>query len=100
MSFGQEMRLKRELVDTPGVNSYDAYGTAKPKGLGFSSVELKSIFDKRTGTPGPNSYVVLSASCCFASLRAWQAVCGECCYIALHCHYCQCLSPPALAVPS
>ena len=56
MSFGSEMRLKRELVDTPGVNSYDIYGKQQPKGLGFSSVELKSIFDKRTCTPGPNSY--------------------------------------------
>jgi hypothetical protein len=54
--FGRDTKLKQELIDTPGVNSYDIYGPQKPKGLGFSSVKLKSIFDKRTGTPGPNSY--------------------------------------------
>ena len=54
--FGKDQKLKLELIDTPGVNSYDIYGPKQPKGLGFSKVKLKSIFDKRTCTPGPNSY--------------------------------------------
>lgn len=56
MTFGKEPKLPQELIDTPGVNSYNIYGPKKPAGLGFSKIKLKSIFDKRTNVPGPNSY--------------------------------------------
>jgi len=54
--FGKAPKLRWDLDENPGVNSYDIYGPKPLKGLGFSTVKLKSIFDKRTGTPGPNSY--------------------------------------------
>lgn len=54
--FGKSPKLTLELSETPGVNSYDIYGPQKSKGLGFSTVKLKSIFDTKPGIPGPNSY--------------------------------------------
>jgi hypothetical protein len=58
MKFDKGEKLPYELRDTPGVNSYDIYGAKPLKGMGFSSVELKSIFDPRcqSKNPGPNSY--------------------------------------------
>jgi len=54
--FGKSPKLRWELDENPGVNSYDVYGPQPAKGLGFSKVKLKSIFDTRPGIPGPNSY--------------------------------------------
>lgn len=60
MAFSQARRLDRELLSTPGVNSYDISSgqgkTLKSNGGKFSNVFLKSIFHPRNDHPGPNSY--------------------------------------------
>lgn len=57
MAFSKSRRLDRDLIDTPGVNSYDiTRNSLRSSGGKFSNVFLKSIFDPRNNNPGPNSY--------------------------------------------
>jgi hypothetical protein len=56
MAFSQARRLDRELVDTPGVNSYETTSPIKKPGGRFANTFLKSIFDPKNANPGPNSY--------------------------------------------